>query len=298
MCHGGGGGGCRLSLSPTEFEQQIPAHGPCGVPESQRLFSEHRLQSWRGDPFTPCRRPWASALLTPPGRARFRPRALALMMLEPVEKPGAGCPFPLPPGVWPGFPQRPGFQEPLACPSLLPVVQPSLARPSQVWKLFSETWRSPSAAGVVVPVQSTHQVTPPWVMRRGQLGAGDGWLCPLPTLPRDPDSTVSPEPRPGAGVAGEGPSPSPGVSWQGLAAGWNTRLLYGLLCATPGARSLWLCLEALQSRGWRPGTAPTAALLGGTPPSPPACMSHRRCCCPSPSRRPEPWSSPADIPPV
>lgn len=179
-----------------EFEQQIPAHGPCRVPESQRLFSEHCLQSWRGNPFTPCRCPWASALLTPPGRARFRPRALALMMLEPAEKPGAGCPFPLPTGVWPGFPQRPGFQEPLACCSLLPVVQPSLARPSQVWKLFSETWRLPSAAGVVVPVRSTHRVTPPWVMRRGRLGAGDGWLCPLPTLPRDPDSTVSPEPDP------------------------------------------------------------------------------------------------------
>lgn len=35
-----GGGGVRigrLSPSPTEFEQQIPAHGPCRVPESQHL---------------------------------------------------------------------------------------------------------------------------------------------------------------------------------------------------------------------------------------------------------------------
>lgn len=195
------------------------------------------------------------------------------MTLEPAEKPGARCPFPLPPGIWPGFPQWPGFQESLACPSLLLVVQPSLARPSQVWKLFSETWRSPSAAGVVVPVQSTHQVTPPWVMRRGQLGAGDGWLCPLPTLPRDPDSTVSPEPRPGAGVAGEGPSRSPGVSWQGWLPAGTQDYCAGFSVPPPGRLP-----RGSASRPCSPGVGDPALLRlllywpGPRPLSLPACL--------------------------
>lgn len=75
-----------------------------GSPSPSILFSEHCLQSWRGDPFTPCKYPSASGCLTPPSRSRFQPRAFALVMLEPPEKPR--CPVPISPGPWcpPWFP--------------------------------------------------------------------------------------------------------------------------------------------------------------------------------------------------